>query len=74
MLHPWIAEQMVSEHLNTILKEAEISRIFRQAKREHSVQDSPLKRMRTGLEGLLHASLGQLADQVSRFTDEALCG
>jgi hypothetical protein len=63
MSHPWIMEQMVNEHLNTILKEAEVSRITSPAKREHAVQNSSLKRMVAGLGGLLHGSERQLADQ-----------
>ena len=63
MLHPWKSEQMVNEHLNTILKEAEVSRITRQANRERRVQNSPLKRMVTGLGGLLNGSVRFLADQ-----------
>jgi len=63
MLHPWKSEQMVNEHLNTILKEAEISRITSPAKREHAVQKSLVKLMGTGLGGLLHGSVRQLADR-----------
>lgn len=74
MLHPWKSEQMVNEHLNTILKEAEVSRIANPAKRDNSVQNSLLKRIGTGLRGVLHDSGGQFVDQgrISSQTGDCL--
>ena len=45
MLQPWKSEQMVNEHLNTILKEAEVSRMASLSKRENFVYNSSLKHM-----------------------------
>ena len=74
MLHPWKSEQLINEHLNTILKEAEVSRIASPSKRDSSVQSSLLKLIGTGLRGLLHDSGRQLVDQgrISSQTGDCL--
>ena len=68
--HPYLYEELATEHRNNLLEEADSYRVARTVKKEQRVKTSLLKPMVSCLRTLLIGPARRLADQSSPYTDK----